>query len=513
MDHAADQGREETMGRFKRRKNILGAGIGAAFILLLTTPDSGHSAGSFTATRNGTQTNYSQISDKIYNRVNKYNIDSTENHVYQRTGSSIFVQRVMSNQSSGILGQLIPNGQVWVMNPSGALISNPTASIVQTGNGFIAAKDGKTTMYFQSAEKVYNRTPSYNILADEKNIYYQQGPDAIFVQRVTGGQPSNILGELIANGKVWIMNASGVLIGAGATVNTAGFMATSLVMDEADFFAGRYVLRSTGRDGFVVNRGTIEAKDGGYAVLAGGSVVSEGTVEANLGEVVLAAGRAMTVDFAGDGLINFAVDKQITARIKGPDRKLATTAVLNTGLLHADGGRVTITARAAARIVNSVVNNTGLIEARSVVARKGEIVLNGGDEGEVMLGGIFDASAKTAGAQDGNITISGGKASYQDHLTIMGGDVTITEKQAQPSSQLINLGPISVSFLGGAAEDVSLALTVGSGGVSVGSIGMGGDNLTGFNSSVTGVSVSLSGDISLCGGISASGGGIGLSSH
>jgi len=283
------------------------------------------------------------------------------------------------------------------------LLTLPTSGAADAG--FTQTVDGKTTTYNQTAPKVFNKVPTYNIGIDETHLYNQPGASSIFVQRVMGGDYSSILGQLIANGQVWVMNPGGVLIGSQATVNTAGFMATSLVMGEDDFFAGRYILKQDGKDGFVINNGTITVNNGGYAILAGGSVVNNGYIQANMGEVVLASGRTMTMDFAGDGLINFAVDEKLAAKITGPDGADMTSAVLNAGAIKADGGRVLLTGRAAANILDSVVNNTGVIEAKSVVERDGEIILTGGGEGVVVAGGTLDASSATG--QGGQVTVTG----------------------------------------------------------------------------------------------------------
>ena len=49
--------------------------------------------------------------------------------------------------------------------------------------------------------------------------------------------------------------------------------------------------------------------DGGYVALIGANVVNDGVISARLGTVALAAGEAMTLDVAGDGLLNVRVDR------------------------------------------------------------------------------------------------------------------------------------------------------------------------------------------------------------
>ena len=49
----------------------------------------------------------------------------------------------------------------------------------------------------------------------------------------------------------------------------------------------------------------------------------------------------------------------------------------NGGLIRADGGRVLLTAQAAGQLLHTVVNNTGMIEARTIENRNGTILLLG----------------------------------------------------------------------------------------------------------------------------------------
>ncbi|MDP1771760.1 MAG: GLUG motif-containing protein, partial [Methylobacter sp.] len=69
----------------------------------------------------------------------------------------------------------------------------------------------------------------------------------------------------------------------------------------------------------------------------------------------------------------------------------------NGGLIRADGGMVVMTAGAKDALLASVVNNTGVIEARTVENHEGVITLLGGmAAGTVNVGGTLDASAPSA---------------------------------------------------------------------------------------------------------------------
>ena len=76
---------------------------------------------------------------------------------------------------------------------------------------------------------------------------------------------------------------------------------------------------------------------------------------ARFGTVALAAGSAITLDFNGNHLLNVQVDEGTAGAL-----------VENRQLIQADGGTVIMTAAARDALLNTVVNNTGVIEARTV---------------------------------------------------------------------------------------------------------------------------------------------------
>ena len=131
-------------------------------------------------------------------------------------------------------------------------------------------------------------------------------------------RPSQILGSLDANGKVFVVNRDGIIFGAGAVINTAGFLATTSDITNEDFMAGRFNFQIPGRpDASIVNMGTITATSGGFAALVAPGVRNSGTITATLGTVALGAGNTFNLDFYGDKLITLGVGDQIAAPGEG----------------------------------------------------------------------------------------------------------------------------------------------------------------------------------------------------
>ena len=116
----------------------------------------------------------------------------------------------------------------------------------------------------------------------------------------------------------------------------------------------------------------------------------------------------------GDKLIQVAVGDQIAGKvIDVATGKPLTSLVTNEGTLRANGGRVEITAAAARHIVDSVINNKGVIEANSVGTRDGKIVLGGATQTAglpkqtIKISGKITATGKDKGSKGGTIQITG----------------------------------------------------------------------------------------------------------
>ena len=144
---------------------------------------------------------------------------------------------------------------------------------------------------------------------------------------------------------------------------------------------------------------------------------NSGTITATLGTVSLAAGNAFTLDFYGDRLITLAVNDQIAGAVKDVQTgQTLKSLVSNTGKLSANGGRVELTAAAARAVVNSVINNNGVIEANSIGTKNGMIVLGaatgaskpaGAPTQVVKLSGQISAAGKAKGTKGGTVVVTG----------------------------------------------------------------------------------------------------------
>ncbi|UCJ17470.1 filamentous hemagglutinin N-terminal domain-containing protein [Pseudomonas sp. MM211] len=320
----------------------------------------------------------------------------------------------------------------------------PTGGQVVSGNGQIGTPSNNQMIIDQASNKLAINWQSFDIAAGNKVTFNQPGSDSIALNRVLGADGSKIMGQLDANGRVFIINPNGVLFGQGAQVNVGGLVASTLDISNSDFEAGNYQFKGNGSNASVINNGKIIAADGGAVALLGGTVSNNGVIVANQGSVALAAGNTVTLDFAGDGLLNVQVDEAVLDAL-----------VENHQLIKADGGQVLLTANAGEALLKTVVNNTGVIEAQTLGEKDGKIVLLGSfDGGSVQVAGTLDASAPNGG-NGGFIETSGAHVKVADIAK-----VTTKAQSGKTGTWLIDPNDFTVAASGGNMTGAAVSTAV-----------------------------------------------------
>jgi filamentous hemagglutinin family protein len=183
----------------------------------------------------------------------------------------------------------------------------------------------------------------FNIGAGETTHFAQASASSSVLNRVLANDPSLIYGTLSSNGRVWLVNPAGILVGAGGRVDVAGFVASTLNISNADFLAGRNLFVNDGTAQNVINQGEIRTPSGGSVYLIGSNVTNEGLIHTPAGETILAAGQTVSlIDSATPG-----VKVDITG---------AAGNATNLGQITADAGRI--------GIAGVIVRNSGTLECQ-----------------------------------------------------------------------------------------------------------------------------------------------------
>ena len=324
--------------------------------------------------------------------------------------------------------------------PTGAQVTAGAGSVTQTGS---------TTTITQSSPNLSLNWKTFNIAPTETVNFVQPSATAIAVNRIYDTNGSQILGRLNANGQVFLINPNGVLFGAGAQVNVGGLVASTLDLSDASLNSNSRSFSGTGT-GSIVNLGTLNATGsagtGGFVALLGNSVSNQGSISAPLGTVALGAGSAATLTFQNNSLVKLQIDQSVLNNLTD-----------NGGVIHASGGLVLMSAGAKDALLASVVNNTGVIEARSVTNHAGSIVLLGGmAAGTVNVAGTLDASAPNGG-NGGLIETSAAKVKIASATNI-----TTAAPQGKVGTWLIDPNDFTVAASGGDISGATLSANLAS---------------------------------------------------
>lgn len=302
-----------------------------------------------------------------------------------------------------------------------AALANPTGASVAAGQVKFH-QQGNVLQVTNSPNAILN-WQSFSIGTNEITRFVQGSASSAVLNRVIGQDPSLILGTLQSNGRVYLINPSGILFGAGAKIDVAGLVASTLNLSDADFLGGKLRFSGTPGAGSVVNEGAIVTPSGGQVFLVGASVENKGLIKTPQGEVVLAAGKS--VELVDPGTPNLRVE------VIASDNR-----AMNLGEIAADAGKVGIYA--------GLVTQAGTIQADSAqVTGDGRIVLKATQSATLEADSLTTAN----GPRGGTVTVEAG-----DTVLVAG---TIQANGSDGTGGTVEVLGNKVGLIDGASIDVS----------------------------------------------------------
>lgn len=299
----------------------------------------------------------------------------------------------------------------WAL-PQDATVVNGQVAITQPAAGAmrINASNGAIIHWRQ-----------FSIGAGESTRFIQPSATSAVLNRVVGSEASQLLGQLQSNGQVFLINPHGIVVGAGARIDTGSFIASTLDIADADFLAGKLRFFERGSAGRIDNSGLITAGPGGRIFLIAPDIQNSGILHAPDGQILLAAGRKLEItsmDLDGirfeiqaptDSVLNLGqllAENGAIGAFAGTLRH-AGTAQANRLALDADGSIVLAGSHALTLDVGSITQADG--------ARGGNIVLQSA-QGTTRLAGTV--SAQGSAGQGGDIRVLGERVSLQAGTTL-----------------------------------------------------------------------------------------------
>ncbi len=311
--------------------------------------------------------------------------------------------------------------------------ANPQGMTIQQGTVF-TSQNG-TTLDITASQNAVINWQSFNIGAGETTTFHQPNSVSVVWNQIFDANPSQIWGNLNANGIVVLMNQNGFYFGPNSSINVGGFIATTVPVfpgpsPEGGFwqYTGAPPLAS------IVNYGEIKVQEGGSLFMIAEKIENHGVLSAPDGTLGLYAGKEVLLSERPDG-------RGLSVNVRLPEGSID-----NTGKIIADAGTIALHAE--------VVNQNGLIQANSIRNQNGVIELVASDAVNLGVNSVIQANGDvTAISSAGEIAIkSAGSlidnvgSRIEAHGSALGGDGGQIEISA------LNIPGIHSELDGSAAE-------------------------------------------------------------
>ncbi|MCC6415888.1 MAG: filamentous hemagglutinin N-terminal domain-containing protein, partial [Opitutaceae bacterium] len=266
--------------------------------------------------------------------------------------------------------------------PTGAQVAHGEVNIAQAANAMTIT---------QASRHAIVNWRSFNLGAENTLRLQQTGADAAMLARVVGNDPSRLLGSLQADGKLFLINPHGIVVGQGAVIDTAAFLASTLDVSDDQFLRGGELTLKGGSAARIVNLGQITAREGNVMLFAH-TVKNAGEINAPKGTAALGAGTE--VYLAAPDTSMFVIRTNLPATTE-------KTGVENSGVIAAAQAQLEA---AGGSLYELAVNQSGVVRATGSEIRDGRVLLTASG-GTVGVSG--EISARNDGGSGGEILVGG----------------------------------------------------------------------------------------------------------
>ena len=337
-----------------------------------------------------------------------------------------------------------------VFSPTAPVIGNPSGAEVIRGDVDFQSFGNELTI--TNTPGAIIQWQDFSIAQDEITRFQQEAANSAVLNRVVGGSVSEILGQLVSNGQVFLINPNGVVFGQDVTIDTAGFVASTLDMANEDFLAGDYLFQDGGNAGRIVNEGYLATR-GGNVFFVAADIENSGVIHTEDGSLVLAAGERVRIRSLDTPDIEFEV--------ASPENE-----IINLGALLADQGAV--------KAFAGTLTHSGEVRADSVtLGEDGSIVLFAQDALTLEAGSVVAASGDSGGdilvqSETGTVLAAGrieaeGIGGEGGRIRLLGAQVGVVENGVVSADGRSGGGEILIggNLKGGGPEPNADAVFVG----------------------------------------------------
>lgn len=296
--------------------------------------------------------------------------------------------RLLSNSSwrisnprwrvSPVVRALVPAAACCLWLPEGH--ANPTGATLSQGTASFSTQGSHLTI--QTSDQAVINWRSFNIGLGQTTTFLQPSSTSLVWNYINDPNPSQILGNLNANGYVVLQNPSGFYIGGQAAITAHGLIMSTAPVPMPDLISGgAWSFNSPPPSASIINYGQIKVGASGAAFLVAHNIENHGSITAPGGQIGLFAGKEVLISERPDG-------RGLSAKVTLP-----AGSVDNSGKIVADAGSISMHAQ--------IVNQGGLVQANSVREVNGVIELVASDSVKLGTGSTITASGGSQGLSPG----------------------------------------------------------------------------------------------------------------
>ncbi len=214
---------------------------------------------------------------------------------------------------------------------------------------------------------------SFNIDAQKTVTFTHENEaktDFVTINNIGGDDSSKILGNIVSKGTVFLSNPNGFIFGAGSSVNTGSFLATtsSLSLDDDNL-----TLSSPTEKSISINNGAnLSAKNNGYIALISRNISNNGAISIDdNGHIILSTLDEGVITLPG---VNIGID---VAGLNERDDGSGTIILGSASNISTTNGSVILSSKDLSSVLESVVNTPTSIKAEDLYINANEMELMG----------------------------------------------------------------------------------------------------------------------------------------
>ncbi|MFA6502454.1 MAG: filamentous hemagglutinin N-terminal domain-containing protein, partial [Parachlamydiales bacterium] len=290
------------------------------------------------------------------------------------------------------------------------LSANPTGEDVVHGSAVFSREDNSLIIN-QKTDKTIINWNDFSISGNEITRFVQPSKTSTALNRVIGNEISKIYGNLESNGKIYLINQKGILIGPNGKINTNGFVASTLDLEDSEFINGKDLHFVSDLQSFIQNFGTIEGLDG-EVILIAPFIENQGTIKAKNEKAALLASNDVLLKEEGSNFLvksdcfidNKGTIEAVEIELKASNGNIYSLAINQEGIIKARGieekkGRVFLIADGKMEVAGKITSksdNGGVIHilADEIYIKEGATIDSSSDNngGEILIGGDFQGN-------------------------------------------------------------------------------------------------------------------------